>query len=48
VLAQAAGFLDARAWLPALFVTVLATVILSGVQYVWAWSRKAAAARRAA
>jgi cardiolipin synthase len=48
VLAQAAGFLDARAWLPALFVMVFATVILSGVQYVWAWSRKAAAARRAA
>lgn len=48
VLAQAAGLLDARAWLPALFAVVFATVILSGAQYVWAWGRKAAAARRAA
>jgi cardiolipin synthase len=48
VLAQAAGLLDGRAWLPAFFAFVFATVILSGAQYVWAWSRKAAAARRAA
>jgi phosphatidylglycerophosphate synthase len=47
VLAQAAGFLDAPAWLRPLFAVVFATVILSGAQYVWAWGTKAAAARRA-
>jgi cardiolipin synthase len=48
VLAQAAEFIDARAWLPSLFVVVFATVLLSGAQYVWAWARKATAARRGA
>jgi cardiolipin synthase len=45
-LAQAAGLLDARAWLPPLFAVVFVTVIASGAQYVWAWGWKAAAARR--
>jgi len=48
VLAQAADFVDGREWLPTLFVVVFATVVLSGAQYVWAWSRKAIAARRRA
>ena len=48
VLAQAAELVDASAWLPWLFVVVFATVVLSGAQYVWAWSRKAIAARRRA
>lgn len=48
VLAQAADLVDARGWLPWLFVVVFVTVVLSGAQYVWAWSRKAIAARRGA
>jgi len=48
VLAQAADLVDARAWLPWLFVVVFVTVVLSGAQYVWAWSRKAIAARQGA
>jgi hypothetical protein len=48
VLAQAAELVDASAWLPWLFVVVFATVVLSGAQYVWAWSRKAIVARRRA
>jgi cardiolipin synthase len=41
VLAEAASAADFRAWLPALFAVVLVTVLASGAQYVWVWSRKA-------
>lgn len=42
-----AGWIARGEWLPPLFVLTLATVVASGAQYVWLWSRKAAAARRA-
>ncbi|MCC7486461.1 MAG: CDP-alcohol phosphatidyltransferase family protein [Burkholderiales bacterium] len=45
VLLTAAGLLDFGRWLPALFVAVLVTIVTSGVQYVWVWAHKAAAAR---
>ena len=48
VLAQAADLVDGREWLPTLFVVVFATVVVSGAHYVWAWGRKAAAARHSA
>jgi cardiolipin synthase len=41
VLADAASAADFRTWLPALFALVLVTVLASGAQYVWVWSRKA-------
>lgn len=48
ILANAAGWVNARAWVSPLFVLVLFTVALSGINYVWAWGWKAAeAARRA-
>lgn len=47
-LAHAATLIDGSAWLPALFAAVFVTVTVSGAQYVWVWSRKAAAARRGA
>lgn len=40
-LAQAAGIVDIAGILPALYVLVLASVLVSGIQYVWIWSRKA-------
>lgn len=42
VIANAAGILALADWLPALFIGLLATIVLSGAQYVWIWSRKAA------
>ena len=45
VMASAAGWIDARG-LPATFVVVFATVVASGIQYVWIGSRKAVAAGR--
>ena len=47
LLAHAAALIDVSDWLQPLFVLVCLTVTLSGTQYVWIWSRKAAAARRA-
>jgi cardiolipin synthase len=41
VLAGAAGWMDAGAWMPAAFLIAFATVIASGAQYVWIWGRKA-------
>ena len=46
-LAAGAGWITGGDWLRALFALALATVLASGAQYVWRWSRKAAAARRA-
>ncbi len=48
LLADAARAIEVTALLPPLFVLVMATLIGSGVQYVWVWSRKALAARRRA
>lgn len=42
VLAQAARVLDASAWLPSAFAVLFATIVVSGIQYVWVWGRKAA------
>ena len=44
VMARAASWFDPGAWLPAVFVLVFATVVASGLQYVWVWGRKAARA----
>lgn len=41
VMASAAGWIEARAWLPVVFVLVFATVAASGLQYIWIWGRKA-------
>jgi cardiolipin synthase len=41
VLADAANAFDFKSWLPLLFAIVFLTVVASGVQYVWVWSRKA-------
>jgi cardiolipin synthase len=46
-MAAAAGWLSASRWIEALFAVTLATVLASGAQYVWIWSRKAMAERRA-
>jgi cardiolipin synthase len=46
VMATAADWVDARAWLPALFVVTLVTVVASGVQYVWLGTRMAMAEHR--
>lgn len=49
VMANAAAWIDAGAWLGPLFVLVFVTVAVSGAQYVWVWGRKAARdARRVA
>lgn len=48
VLADAARVVELSAVLPALFVLVLATLIGSGLQYVWVWGRRAWRARRPA
>ena len=47
VLAIGAGRLDGGAWWHLLLLITLVSVVLSGVQYVLVWSRKAAQARRA-
>jgi len=41
VLASAVGILGASAALPAMFALLLATIVASGVQYVWVWGRRA-------
>ena len=41
VLAGAAGAFDASAARPALFALLTATIVASGGQYVWVWSRQA-------
>jgi cardiolipin synthase len=41
VMAKAAGWIEAGAWMPTVFVIVFVTVIASGAQYVWLWGRKA-------
>jgi len=41
VMAGATGWIDVRGWIGAAFVLAGATVIASGVQYVWLWGRKA-------
>ena len=46
VMANAAGWTDVERALPPLFVLVFATVVASGVQYVWVWGWKAAADSR--
>jgi cardiolipin synthase len=46
VMAAAAGWIDASAWMPPLFVVVFITVMASGIQYVWHWGRMAFAGRR--
>jgi cardiolipin synthase len=45
LLATGAGLLDGEPWLPVLLWLAFATVLASGVQYVWIWGSKAAAAR---
>jgi len=46
VLADAAGVLAARGWLPGAFALLGATILLSGIQYVWVWGRRAAVGLR--
>jgi cardiolipin synthase len=48
VMAAAAGWIDATAWMPPLFGVVFITVLASGVQYGWHWGRLAFAERRRA
>jgi cardiolipin synthase len=48
VMANAAAWIDAAPWLPAVFVLVFATVLASGAQYVWIWGWKAASEWRTA
>jgi cardiolipin synthase (CMP-forming) len=47
VMAAAAGWVDAGAWMATVFMVVFATVVASGAQYVWLWGRKALSERRA-
>lgn len=48
VLADLARVLKIDAWLTALFVSVFAIAVVSGVQYVWIWGAKARRERNAA
>lgn len=41
VMAAAAGWVETGVWMPIVFLIVFATVVASGVQYVWLWGRKA-------
>ena len=41
VMASAARWIETDRWLPGAFMLVFATVIASGVQYVWIWGWKA-------
>jgi cardiolipin synthase len=43
LLAHSAGYLDVGAYLPWLFAVVALFTLLSGIHYVWVWSRKATA-----
>jgi cardiolipin synthase len=45
-LVDGAEILDLSAWLPALFAAAFLTIVVSGIHYVWTWSRKAIAQRR--
>ncbi|HET9700724.1 MAG TPA: CDP-alcohol phosphatidyltransferase family protein [Burkholderiales bacterium] len=45
VLVHAAAYLDLAGVLPAAYVVVAAISVLSGLHYVWLWSRKAIAAK---
>jgi cardiolipin synthase len=46
VMAAAAGWIDARAWLAPLFVVVFVTVVASGAEYMWLGTRMALAQGR--
>ena len=46
VMAVAAGWIVAGAWLPVLFVIVLATVVASCAQYFWIWRTAVFGSRR--
>ena len=46
VMASAAGWIPSGAWEMPAFVIVFASVVASGVQYVWVWGRKAARNRK--
>jgi len=46
VLVHAAGYLDLAGTLPAAYAVVAAISVLSGLHYVWVWSRKAIRARQ--
>ena len=46
VMAKGAEWIDTGAWLPVVFTIVFATVLASGLQYVWVWGRKAVQERR--
>ncbi|HET9025682.1 MAG TPA: CDP-alcohol phosphatidyltransferase family protein [Burkholderiaceae bacterium] len=48
LLADAARTIEVTAWLPPLFVLVTATIVASGVHYVWVWGRRALRSKRAA
>lgn len=47
VLGHQAAIVPGEDWVRPMFWLVFATTLASGVQYVWVWSRKARAARRA-
>ena len=42
----AAGWIDARTWMPPLFAVLFVTVVASGLQYVWIGTRMALAQRK--
>ena len=46
LMAAGAGWIDQGGWTTALYIIVLATVVGSGIQYVWIWGRKAISERR--
>ena len=46
VLADSAGVLSAGDWLPAAFALLGASILASGLHYVWIWGRRAAAGLR--
>ncbi len=47
LLADAAQAIEVTDWMPPLFALVIATIVASGVQYVWSWGRRAMRARQA-
>jgi cardiolipin synthase len=46
VMASAASWIDVGAWLKPFFVLAFISIVVSGVQYVWVWGRKAIAEGR--
>jgi cardiolipin synthase len=48
LLADAARLIEVTAFLPPLFVLVTATIVGSGIHYVWTWGRRAVRSRRGA